>query len=69
MRAKKGQTAEDRLQTIFKGPIFRLLQPNLAMLTSKVQLVTADLAEPCCGLSADDQAMLTRCAGLLLPRL
>ena len=60
VRAKKGQSAGDRLQQLFKGPVFRLLQPSLPALREKVELITADLAEPSCGLSAPDQLTLTR---------
>ena len=62
VRSKKGKTPEDRLQELFKSPIFRLLQPNLPNLRHKVQLVNADLAEPNCGLAPADQELLVRCA-------
>ena len=62
VRSKKGKIPEDRLQELFKSPIFRLLQPNLPNLRHKVQLVNADLAEPNCGLAPADQELLVRCA-------
>ena len=59
-RAKKGKTSADRLEELFKSPIFCLLQSRLDNLKTKVHLIDADLADPNLGLSAADQDTLVR---------
>ena len=49
VRAKAGQTALARLQTLWQSPVFRNID---ASLRDKVELLEADLASPKCGLSA-----------------
>ena len=66
VRPKKGVAAADRLQQLFNSPIFRLLKPDLPRLSTKVQLVSADLAEVSCGLAIADQELLVRLVPLLL---